>query len=194
MPGRVLLAGRAQADIHVQAKAASSEKLKNVGSEIDPPHLAQPTLAFLRDYWAGKRRGERLPGREDIDPLEMKDHLGWIVLADVLPGMADFRYRLIGTRISQYFLQDCTGKTLTETFSPLGPVAVKAILACYRKVARDRVPLRLFGSAGWLGKDFLDFDNILLPLARDGVNVDMILGAFTYDARTQALRHSLRFG
>jgi hypothetical protein len=192
--GRVLLAGGARVDMQVQAKAASSEKLKNVGSEIDPAEYAQPTLAFLRHYWASKRRGALLPGRSDIDPFEMTAHLGWILLVDVLPGMVDFRYRLIGTRVSQYFLRDCTGKTITESFGPCGPVAIKAILACYRKVARDRVPLRMFGSAGWLGKEFLDFDNILLPLARDGVTVDMILGAFTFDARTQALRHSLRSG
>jgi hypothetical protein len=32
-----------------------------------------------------------------------------------------------------------------------------------------------------------------LPLAKDGARVDMILGAFTFDARSQTLRHSLRF-
>ena len=175
-----------------QAKRPPSERLRKVGSEIDPAHIAQPTLAFLRDYWESKRRGGLLPARRDIDPMEMKDHLGWIMLVDVLPDMVDFRYRLIGTLVAQYFLRDCTGKTVTESFSRVGPAAVKAIHACYRNVARDRVPLRLFGSAGWLGKEFLDFDNILLPLAQDGVTVNMILGAFTFDARSQALRHSLR--
>jgi hypothetical protein len=162
-------------------------RIQKVGSEVDPTHLRHPTLAFLRAYWDSKRRGRAMPARADIDPAEMKEHLGWIILADVLPDLADFRYRLIGTRVTQYFRRDVTGKTLTESYTAYGPAALKMALAVYRKVARDRVVLRTFGDIGWLGKDFSEFDQLFVPLSDDGITVNMILSAFTFDYR----RHSL---
>ncbi len=169
-----------------------SDRVQNVGSEIDPKQLNHPTLAFLRSYWENKRGVRSMPARADIDPLEMKEHLGWIILADVLPGFADFRYRLIGTRVTQYFGRDSTGKTVIETYSPYGPAALRMALAVYRKVARDKVVLRTFGTAGWLGKDFIEFDQIFLPLSDDGATANMILSAFTFDFRQQSLKRPLR--
>jgi hypothetical protein len=122
-----------------------------------------------------------MPSRADIRPAEMKEHLGWIILVDVLPDFTDFRYRTIGSRVTQYFLGDSTGKTITETFASFGETAISGVLAVHRKCARDKVVLRSFGDAGWLGRSFLDFDTLYLPLSEDGVNANMILSAFTFD-------------
>jgi hypothetical protein len=158
-----------------------SSRLSGVSSEVDPQNLEQPVLRFLKDYWEGKRAGRALPSRADIKPVEMKEHLGWIILVDVLPDVDDFRYRMIGSRVTQYFLQDSTGKTISETFAQFGEAAVNGALAVHRKSARDRVVLRSHGGAGWLGRSFLDFDALYLPLSDDGTNVNMILSAFTFD-------------
>lgn len=170
-------------------KSASSGRvgsLEHVRIEVDPAHLDHPTLAFLKRYWDAKRGGRRMPSRADIDPVEMKAHLGWIVLADVLPHCADFRLRLIGTLVTEYFLRDSTGKTIRESFAEADPAVTKSVLAAFRTVARERVPLRTFGSAGWLGREFLDFDLLLVPLSADGDNVDIVMGAFTFDLRKQS--------
>jgi hypothetical protein len=158
-----------------------SPRLSGVSSEIDPQHLEHPTLSFLKDYWERKRAGRAMPARADIRPAEMKEHLGWIVLLDALPDLADFRYRMIGSRVAQYFLTDSTGKTISEAFAPYGEAAVSAVLAVHRKSARDRVAVRSHGGAGWLGRSFLDFDSLYLPLSDDGVTVNMVLSAFTFD-------------
>ena len=42
-----------------------------------------------------------MPLRKDIDPLELKDHLGSLNIIECLPERDDFRYRLIGTRIAE---------------------------------------------------------------------------------------------
>jgi hypothetical protein len=145
-------------------------------------------LAFLRGYWEKKRGSLAMPRRADISPLEMKEHLGWIILLESLPGYTDFRYRLVGTRVTQYFLADATGRTITEAFSqgrlpePTESAAMKAVLAIHRKTARDKVIMRSYGGAGWLGRDYLEFDSIYLPLSDDGEFVNMILSAFTFDA------------
>ncbi|HEX3673530.1 MAG TPA: PAS domain-containing protein [Rhizomicrobium sp.] len=158
-----------------------SSRLSGVDTEIDPQNIDHPILRFLREYWESKRAGRAMPSRGDIKPSEMKEHLGWIILQDVLPDYADFRYRMIGSRVTQYFLGDSTGKTVSETFAPYGEAAVNGVLAVHRKSARDRVVLRTHGGAGWLGRSFLDFDALYLPLSDDGLTANMILSAFTFD-------------
>jgi hypothetical protein len=158
-----------------------SPRLSGVSSEVDPRNLEQPVLRFLKDYWEQKRAGRAMPARADIHPSEMKEHLGWIVLVDVLPDFCDFRYRTIGSRVTQYFLQDSTGRTISEAFASYGEAAVNGTLAVHRKCARDQVVLRSHGGAGWLGRAFLDFDALYLPLSDDGTTVNMILSAFTFD-------------
>jgi hypothetical protein len=159
-----------------------SPRTRSVQSEIDPEELGNPILSFVRDYWQSKRAGRVMPSRGDIKPAEMKEYLGWIILIDVLPGFDDFRFRMIGTRVSQYFLADATGQTMREAFAAYGDAVVNGILATHRKTARDQVVVRAYGGAGWLGRSFLDFDAIYLPLSDDGVVANMILSAFTFDA------------
>jgi len=159
-----------------------SARGSSVQSEINPKHLQNPILSFLLQYWESKRRERALPSRADIKPAEMKEYLGWIILIDALPDFGDFRFRMIGTRVSQYFLADATGQTMREAFAPYGEPVVNSVIATHRKTARDKVVVRAYGGAGWLGRSFLDFDAIYLPLADDGENVNMILSAFTFDA------------
>ncbi len=158
-----------------------ASRLSGVTTEVDPPLLEQPVLRFLRDYWQSKRMGRAMPSRADIKPSEMKEHLGWIILVDVLPDYEDFRYRTIGSRVTQYFLADSSGKTMSEAFAPYGETAIKGVLAVHRKCARDKVVLHTHGGAGWLGRSFLDFDSLYLPLSEDGETTNMILSAFTFD-------------
>ena len=149
--------------------------------EIDPPHLENTILAFLKSYWDLKRGARAMPSRSDIRPNEMKEYLGWILLLDVLPETNDFRFRTVGTRIGEYFLMDATGRTIREAFAPYGEAAVNSVLATHGKVARERLPIRVHGGAGLFGHAFLDFDAIYLPLSADGQTVNMILSAFTFD-------------
>ncbi len=164
-----------------------SERVRDVGAEVNPARLENPVLGFLKTYWDEKRRDRNMPARADIDPMEMREHLGWLILADVLPGMTDLRFRLVGTRITQYFRRDITGRLLSESYQPYGTPAQKMAMAVYRKVARDQIVLRTFGTAGWLGKDFIEFDQLFVPLSDDGSTVNMVLSAFTFDYRRQNL-------
>lgn len=175
------MARRAEGAI-VSTVTTISPRTRNVQSEIDPQSLSNPILSFLRDYWDSKRAGRAMPSRADIKPAEMKEYLGWIILIDVLPGCDDFRFRMIGTRVGQYFLADATGQSMRDAFAAYGDAVINGIVATHRKTARDQVVVRAYGGAGWLGRSFLDFDAIYLPLSDDGVTVNMILSAFTFDA------------
>jgi hypothetical protein len=158
-----------------------SGRLSGINTEIDPHNLQNPVLSFLKAYWDGKRGARRMPTRAEIKPADMKEHLGWVILLDALPDFSDFRYRTIGTRVTQYFLADSTGKTLSEAFGPYGDAAINGVVATHRKAARDQVAVRCYGGAGWIGRSFMDFDALFLPLSDDGVTANMILSAFTFD-------------
>jgi hypothetical protein len=158
-----------------------SARVSGVFSEINPTKLSNPALVFLRDYWNQKRGARSMPSRADIKPAEMKQHLGWVVLVDALPGFDDFRYRTIGTRVSGYFAPNSTGRLVSEVFHDYGESVVKAMLAPYRKTARDQVILHAWGAADWIGKAFLDFESLYLPLSDDGSTVNMVLGAVTFE-------------
>jgi hypothetical protein len=158
-----------------------AERLTGVGSETDPIHFQSATLAFLRGYWDAKRGPRAMPSRADIKPSEIRDHLPWMIMVEVLPDLSDFRYRLIGTMVTQYFLNDATGKTIREAFAERGEAATKAVQAMFRKTARDKLPMRSFGDAGWIAPGFEEFEAIYLPLSDDGETVNMILHAFVFD-------------
>ena len=158
-----------------------AERLTGVGTEVDPSALAHPTLAFLRSYWDVKRAGRAMPSRADMRPSELREHLGWVLMIEVLPGLSDFRYKLIGTLVTDYFLTDATGKTVSEAFAAYPATTAKAIAALLRKTAREKRPVRAYGDANWIGPGFEEFDAIYLPLSDDGETVNMILHGFVFD-------------
>lgn len=158
------------------------DRLTGVELEVDPREIAHPTLAFLRDYWNEKRGQRTMPARSDLAPSELKEHLGWVTLVEVLPGFTDFRYKLIGTLVTQYYLGDSTGKTVREAFGgKRSEAGVNGALAMFRKCARDCVVLRVHGDAGWIAPGYEEFDSICLPLSDDGIRCNMILHAFVFN-------------
>jgi len=143
--------------------------------------FAHPTLRFLYDYWNGKRGSRALPARSDISAVDLRPHLGWVMLVDVVSDFQEFRFRLIGTLVTEYFFADGTGKTVEEVFANRDASVAKAISGLFRKSARDRVVLHTYGSARWAGPGFEEFEAIYLPLSDDGDRVNMLLHAFVFD-------------
>ena len=168
-----------------------SERISSVAGEINPIVLAQPTLAFLHDYWNAKRGARAMPARSDLVPSELRDHLGWIVLVDVQPDFRDFRYRLIGTLVSQYFYADSTGKTIREAFVQSPEPVVNAVIAVHRKCARDKVIVRSYGQSDWMGHGFEAFDSLYMPLSDDGETCNVILSAFVFDKSKMFLNREI---
>jgi len=150
-----------------------------IQAESNPRSLANPALAFVRDYWHAKRGSRQMPARSDIRPADLKKYLDSIVMIDVLGG-GDFRYRLVGTTITRYFLTDPTGMHVAEAWAPVGENAVKRIVGNLSAVVAGRVPVRLWGQVDWIGTGE-DFDALYLPFSDDGEHVTMILNLFTFD-------------
>ena len=152
-----------------------------VSVEFDPPLSPKPALAFLKDYWDQKRGLRAMPARADINPAELKKYIRAIVLVEALPDYADFRYRMIGTDVTDHMLRDATGKSVREAFARYGQHATEGAVAAYAHMARNRLTMRLHGSADWLDQPHLDFDSLHLPLSDDGATVNMILSAVIFE-------------
>jgi len=134
------------------------------------------TAAFYR-YWQSKRRGDLLPARADLDPLEMKEWLAGVVLVNVSPEPGRkppyrLTYRLIGTRATELREQEGTGKSVQDAY--FGN-SLEEILENYRLVIEERKVVydadRTVSKSG--GR--LEAETLLLPLASDGVSIDMVI-------------------
>jgi hypothetical protein len=159
--------------------AAPTIALKPSQADLD-----NPVLLFYFDYWHRKRAGKAMPSRADINPGELRPYLGSIILLEALPGFDDFRYRLIGTRVTDYFLGDATGTTIREAYalSNMKAPHVDSIISLHRTVCESQMIVRVKGPPGqWRGQFYPPFDALYLPLSDDGVTANMVLTAFTFD-------------
>lgn len=124
------------------------------------------------DYWLGIRGDRRLPGRQDIRPEEIArpllSHLG---LVDVLPD-GRFRFRLIGTALVRFYGRDYTGR-IVEDAKAAGYADVLNRL--YRLCAERRAVVYSETRSCYRQGFARLMHRLLLPLARDGEAVDMIL-------------------
>ncbi len=135
-----------------------------------------PKIQALYDYWAAIRpRDRRLPGRQHFDPMAIPRLLPDIWLLDVAREPLRLRYRVIGTGIVEALGRELTGAWMDEVHANFGPEA--ATFPDYRWVVEERQPHWRRGRpmfASLLDK-CTELERILLPLARDGETVDMIL-------------------
>jgi len=141
---------------------------------LDIPECS-PIRALLA-YWSSRRKPGRLPGRRDLDPLDIPRLLPWLFLVDVLreaPDALDFRYRLIGTSNNRLVGVDATGRRLAEAFRPAAAAAIHRHYATTVTLGeptfwRTDVPVQ--------ERSFITCFRGVFPLAGDGETVDMLAG------------------
>jgi len=148
---------------------------------VDPADLA-PELREVKDYWLLKRGTRKLPRRADIDPLELRQHLPFISLVEVLDDAKDFRFRLLGTEITDVLQRDSTGKTVREVYATAEPDILQWMLEVYALAATKKCPVLRRGTLRVVHKDFIAFESLHLPLSDDGEHVNMLFGRSRYIA------------
>jgi hypothetical protein len=144
-------------------------------SVLNPDISDNPRFQDLVAYWHRLRAGRAMPLRKDIDPLELKDHLGSLNIIECLTERDDFRYRLIGTRIAEAYGRDATGRTVRELYSVLDPEYCDFLIGVYRAVATDRVMARIWATLRPVNRSHREADSLLLPLDRGDGTVGFIL-------------------
>jgi hypothetical protein len=139
-----------------------------------PTDVELPQLAALLRYWEGLPRQTDAPGPhlKLIDPLGMREALGFVALIDILEGGGDFLYRVYGTRIAERYGADLTGRRTSETDS--GSYAAAFLVAIYRAalqraepVFSEHYPSPRSSTAKWT--------RVVLPLVGDSGGIERFL-------------------
>lgn len=147
-----------------------SEARRSPNSSQSIPEECHPKVRAIHDYWRSKHpTGGGLPGRQHIDPIDIPQLLPNIWLIDVKRNPYRFRFRLVGTLVVDYAGEDNTGKWFDERLPDFDPsVFIDVVESGRPSWARGRSKMRP-------EKDYYELERVRLPLASDGVTVDMIL-------------------
>jgi len=152
-------------------RAPHEHDLTLEAKQLDLSLLPAGVLADLYAYWLAKGNGGRLPGRADIDPLDLSWALGRLCLLEVLRNPLVFRYRLDGSMVASHRGRDMTGRATDE----VRPLALANILReQYSQIAKTGAP-GYFEVHCARNTISATYTTLALPLAADGVQVDMIL-------------------
>lgn len=140
--------------------------------------LPHSEFRWLYRYWRSRCDGARLPSRARISPIDFPGLLPRIYLVEVIRNEhvrdLSFRFRLAGTEHFLINQREITGLMLEEAFAE---ERFHSVRAAYSTVVSSREPLlTLDCPSPRLGREYVVYDRLLLPLASDGVTVDMLLG------------------
>jgi hypothetical protein len=143
--------------------------------DMNPGVPLDPDIAEIYDYWCEAAPDRRLPGRQHIDPTTLPARLlPSIWLLDVQREPFRLRYRLVGTAIVEAMRADPTGKFLDDAHPHVKQRA--EFFERYERVVRTGIPSRRRGIAQlWIHADYREIENLILPLASDGTNIDIIM-------------------
>jgi len=150
----------------------------------DPDTIDHPILEFFLAYWRGKRGTALVPACSAFNSREIGARLPWVTVVDALPDYADFRYRVIGSHIDEYFVVSATGKTVTDAFADVSAPWGRLVISMLQKTCIARAPIRLTGPEFVVNERYYpDYDTIYLPFSSDGEHPDRVINAFVFNPR-----------
>ena len=124
--------------------------------------LSSPLLQDLLDYWTVRVSRQHLPSRQQLDPIDIPHLLSTISLVDVEESPRRYRYRLVGTRLVDWFKRDFTGRYLGETGSAVQDDEL--LRRCYSNVVASRAPMVDVNCTPHLDRPYRNYERLILPL------------------------------
>ncbi|MGO8918965.1 MAG: PAS domain-containing protein [Stellaceae bacterium] len=148
-------------------------------SEPALPVDCDERIRRLYDYWkAVHPPSGGLPGRQHVDPIAMSKLLPWLWMVDVERNPLRFRYRLVGTEQVSAMDADFTGRFLDEVH----PRFLAGFTYPHYVAAAERSEINYYRGAPifHINKEYVSIERLLLPLAKNGRDVDMLLAITVY--------------
>ncbi|HEY4078843.1 MAG TPA: PAS domain-containing protein [Rhizomicrobium sp.] len=150
-------------------------------------HFCDPTLAFsdssyeqLLDLWRTKAGGRPMPSRSDMTPRDIKNILRDILVFErMTQNPSSYRFRLIGTGLT-WMAGDNTGKMLEEA---IPAEHIPRWVECGDLILDGGQPLRFLGRVHLHGREYLDAENLFVPLANDDDVPTFVMGLCRYTPR-----------
>lgn len=146
--------------------------------EVGSVSLNSIPLQELFDYWSNRLTRQHLPSRQQIDPVDIPHLLSILSLVDVEEHPRRFRYRLMGTRVVDWFRRDFTGCYLGD--SGTASQDDELLRRGYNTVVDTRAPLVDVNCTPHLDRPYRQYEQLVLPLENhDDRRVNMLLVGMT---------------
>ncbi|HKY18608.1 MAG TPA: PAS domain-containing protein [Rhizomicrobium sp.] len=150
-------------------------------------HYCDASLAFSDDcyqdlisLWRAKAAGRPMPSRSEFSARDLKDLLRSIVIFErISRNPSRYLWRLIGTRITE-IAGHHTGKTFEET---IPKEHLPRWVECFDLVLDGGQPMRFLGRVHISGREYLDAENLFLPLANANGEPSFAMGLCRYTPR-----------
>lgn len=141
---------------------------------LDPARIDEPKLEKLYRYWSSKTVSGRPPTKVAIDPTEIRDLIKNVAFLDFDPARNDFLFTLAGSKVEEIVGRPLRGIYLSE----IVPASFwDHTQARFRAVIEEREPHYCQCSLEYLGRPRRAARRLLLPLSRDGRDLDSLLFA-----------------
>ena len=139
------------------------------------PNAPSPQVAAFIAHWESLRPGPGLlPGRQHFDPMKVPRFLPNLTLIDVVDGAPrQFRLRLVGGALVEAGFTGQRGDRMDAPHVTRDPAGILTVL---NDIAETGRPNWRRGPPAVEHTKFVDsLERAMMPLARDGIHVDMIL-------------------
>jgi hypothetical protein len=150
-------------------------------------HVCDPSLTFsepsydrLLELWRNKAGDRLMPKRSEMTFRDLKDVLRHLIILErVETSPSRYRARLIGTSLTA-MAGDRTGKFLDEV---LPADQVHRWVICADLILDGGQPMRFMGRVHLQGKEYLNAENLFVPLANDNDEPTFVMGLCRYTPR-----------
>ncbi len=157
---------------------------------VDIADIPNQVLRQLLAYWNAQRGDRRMPGRAELDLLQVRDNIGRMHVLDV-EGPGIFRYRLYGGRVTNPDRAEMTGRT---TMDYADQDFARMVTAHLQECVDARVPIcyRIDGEVDGLPYRYI---RLVLPLSDDGTVVShLLVGTQRIEVSASMDRRTTRLG
>jgi len=148
----------------------------NRNDAFDPATIRNTRLQRFFEYWNAKRGASPCPRQRDIDPLEIRYALGYVLIAERRPPPDEFHFRLMGQELVERYGIDLTGRSLAvypdPGFRDLVRKTFSAVLDQRRPVLVDRDIV----TSGRRHR----YEGLSLPLSSDGREIDQVIACLVF--------------
>lgn len=124
--------------------------------------------------WQHAAAGRAAPRREDITMKMLRHLTQWMWLAEVLDDGLDFRFRLVGDGLVQFFGVNHTGEHIGSLH---GNPFFRNVSAALHHCRQQAMPF-VYGPtpSRYVGKEHWEYEFLLLPLSQDGNCISCLIG------------------
>lgn len=135
---------------------------------LDPGEVSSGMIQRMAAYLARKRGDRALSSRADIDPTEIREFLPYVVLVDIQIDPLRVFYRLVGTRIAEFY-GEFTGTWMHDR--PISDAYRQIAENIYRTLVESKAAVYGVTEMRTRSDAMVSYEWGYFPLSNDGITV-----------------------